>query len=76
MTWMMPIIFTVMMLFLPAALGVYMMTNSLLNITQQLIIEKIAPRGATPAAATASTDKADKGGKGRDKKGEIVVKSG
>ena len=60
-----------------------MMTNSLLNITQQMIIEKIAPRGTTPAgtAATAkgdsgSSEKADKGGKGRDKKGEIVVKSG
>ena len=77
MTWMMPIIFTVMMLFLPAALGVYMMTNSILNITQQLIIEKIAPRAATPAAtAKADSGSSAKGGKGRDKKGEIVVKSG
>jgi YidC/Oxa1 family membrane protein insertase len=79
MTWMMPIIFTVMMLFLPAALGVYMMTNSLLNITQQMIIEKIAPRGATPAATAkgdSGSENGGKGGKGRDKKGDIVVKSG
>ena len=43
MTWMMPIVFTVMMLFLPAALGVYMLTNSILGIVQQLAIEKFAP---------------------------------
>jgi len=58
MTWMMPIIFTVMMLFLPAALGVYMLTNSVLGIAQQLVLEKVAPRGGGD----------DKGGKG------IVVK--
>ncbi|CAN5583382.1 membrane protein insertase YidC [soil metagenome] len=44
MTYIMPAVFTVMMLFLPAALGVYMLTNSILNITQQLVMEKIAPR--------------------------------
>lgn len=44
MTWMMPIVFTVMMLFLPAALGVYMLTNSILGIGQQLVLEKVAPR--------------------------------
>ncbi len=44
MTWMMPGIFTVMMLFLPAALGVYMLTNSVLGITQQLGVEKLFPR--------------------------------
>ncbi len=48
MMYMMPIVFTVMMLFLPAALGVYMLTNSALGITQQLAVEKIAPRA--PAA--------------------------
>ncbi len=36
MMWMMPGIFTFMMLFLPAALGVYMLTNSALGISQQL----------------------------------------
>jgi YidC/Oxa1 family membrane protein insertase len=44
MTWMLPIIFTVMMLFLPAALGVYMLTNSVLGIAQQLAVEKFAPQ--------------------------------
>ena len=32
MTWVMPLVFMVMMLFLPAALGVYMLTNSVLGI--------------------------------------------
>src|SRR5258708_460902 len=48
MTWLMPIIFTVMMLFLPAALGVYMLTNSVLGITQQLAVEKLAARAGVP----------------------------
>ncbi|MGO8997813.1 MAG: membrane protein insertase YidC [Polyangiaceae bacterium] len=50
MMWMLPAVFTVMMLFLPAALGVYMLTNSILGITQQLVIERIAPRGGPPGA--------------------------
>jgi len=45
MMWLMPGIFTVMMLFLPAALGVYMLTNSILGIVQQLAVERLAPRG-------------------------------
>jgi YidC/Oxa1 family membrane protein insertase len=44
MMYMMPIIFTVMMLFLPAALGVYMTTNSVLGIVQALVIERVAKR--------------------------------
>ena len=48
MTWLMPGIFTVMMLFLPAALGVYMLTNSVLGITQQLVMEKVFPRAGGP----------------------------
>jgi YidC/Oxa1 family membrane protein insertase len=44
MTYLLPLVFTVMMLFLPAALGVYMLTNSVLGITQQLAIEQFAPR--------------------------------
>ena len=44
MMYMLPAVFTVMMLFLPAALGVYMLTNSLLGIAQQLAVERIAPR--------------------------------
>ena len=40
MMYMMPAIFTFMMLFLPAGLGVYMLTNSLLAIGQQLLVER------------------------------------
>jgi YidC/Oxa1 family membrane protein insertase len=43
MNWLMPGIFTVMMLFLPAALGVYMLTNSLLGITQQVVTQRLFP---------------------------------
>jgi YidC/Oxa1 family membrane protein insertase len=50
LTWLMPGVFTVMMLFLPAALGVYMLTNSVLGITQQLAVEKLFPRVGGPAA--------------------------
>lgn len=48
MMYMLPAVFTVMMLFLPAALGVYMLTNSLLGIGQQLAVERIAPRDKDP----------------------------
>jgi len=50
MMYILPGVFTVMMLFLPAALGVYMLTNSVLGITQQLVVEKIAPRGGGKSA--------------------------
>ncbi len=58
MMYMLPAVFTVMMLFLPAALGVYMLTNSLLGISQQLIVEKVAPRSPSSGSS----------------KGDIVVK--
>ena len=48
MAFLMPGVFTVMMLFLPAALGVYMLTNSVLGITQQLVVEKLFPRAGAP----------------------------
>jgi YidC/Oxa1 family membrane protein insertase len=38
--YMMPGIFTVMMLFLPAGLGVYMLTNTWLAIGQQVLVER------------------------------------
>jgi YidC/Oxa1 family membrane protein insertase len=50
MAWLMPLVFTFMMLFLPAALGIYMFTNSVLGITQQLVIEKVLSRSGPPAA--------------------------
>jgi YidC/Oxa1 family membrane protein insertase len=69
MMWLMPGIFTVMMLFLPAALGVYMLTNSLLGITQQLVTEKLYPRApGSPGASPKSDDIVVKrGGKDEDK---------
>jgi YidC/Oxa1 family membrane protein insertase len=55
-----------MMLFLPAALGIYMLTNSLLGITQQLVVEKLFPRaGGPPEGGAPATAKA----------GDIVVKT-
>jgi YidC/Oxa1 family membrane protein insertase len=50
MAWLMPLVFTFMMLFLPAALGIYMFTNSVLGITQQLVIEKVLSRSGPPGA--------------------------
>ncbi len=64
MTFLMPGIFTVMMLFLPAALGVYMLTNSVLGITQQLAVEKLFPRaGAPPPSQEIVVKSEDKKGK-------------
>lgn len=56
MMWLMPGIFTVMMLFLPAALGVYMLTNSILGIVQQLAVEKFAPSGPQKKAGEISVE--------------------
>jgi YidC/Oxa1 family membrane protein insertase len=70
MMWMMPIIFTVMMLFLPAALGVYMLTNSILGIGQQLVLEQVAPRSKSGDKDIIVTQKGEKpkgDGKGGDK---------
>jgi YidC/Oxa1 family membrane protein insertase len=44
MLYFMPAMFTVFMLFLPAGLGVYMFTNSLLAILQQQVVETHAKR--------------------------------
>ncbi len=40
MSYVMPLVFTAMMLFLPSGLGVYMLTSSLLGIAQQLAVER------------------------------------
>lgn len=64
MTYMMPAVFTFMMLFLPAALGVYMLTNSMLGIAQQLAVEQIAPRSEPPSREIVVKQKNEKiGGK-------------
>ncbi len=47
MLYFMPAVFTVMMLFLPSGLGIYMLTNSILGIVQQQAVERFAPRNAT-----------------------------
>ncbi len=54
MTYFMPLIFTVMMLFLPSGLAVYMLTNAIIGIVQQVAIEKYWS-GSQPPAAAAGT---------------------
>ena len=57
MTYIMPGVFTVMMLFLPSGLAVYMLTNAVIGISQQLIIERYyASQGlASPAVSSAKS---------------------
>jgi YidC/Oxa1 family membrane protein insertase len=54
MTFVMPAVFTVMMLFLPSGLAVYMLTNAVIGILQQLAIEKYWS-GQSPAPVAAGT---------------------
>jgi YidC/Oxa1 family membrane protein insertase len=54
MLYMMPAIFTVMMFFMPAGLGVYMLTNTWLGIIQQVLVEKWVQSRLATASATAS----------------------
>ncbi len=63
MTYLMPIMFTVLVLFLPAALGLYMLTSSALGIAQQLIVEKIAPRNPGKKGEIVVKQVDDAGGK-------------
>jgi YidC/Oxa1 family membrane protein insertase len=46
----MPLIFTVFMLFLPAGLGVYMLTNTVLGMIQMVIVEQQMKRQLAPQA--------------------------
>ncbi len=51
MLYLMPTIFTAMMFFLPAGLGVYMLTNTWLGIIQQVLVERwVQTKLKTPAA--------------------------
>ena len=59
MTYLLPGVFTVMMLFLPAALGIYMLTNSVLGIAQQLAIEQFAPNVGAPPKGEIQVREAD-----------------
>jgi YidC/Oxa1 family membrane protein insertase len=58
-TYVMPAVFTVMMLFLPSGLAVYMLTNSVLGILQQLVIEKYSggPTASPPGSGIVVIDK-------------------
>jgi len=80
MTWLMPGIFTVMMLFLPAALGVYMLTNSVLGITQQLAVEKLFPRvGGPPSSGgdiVVRREKQSDGKQSKDKRAALTAALG
>lgn len=51
MLWMMPIMITVFMLFLPAGLCLYMFTNSVLTIGQQKLIEHVGSKPTETVAA-------------------------
>ncbi len=64
MMYMMPAIFTFMMLFLPAGLGVYMVTNSVLAIGQQLLVERwLKGNAATPGQIEVREKSSGDGGK-------------
>jgi YidC/Oxa1 family membrane protein insertase len=63
MLYFMPALFTVMMLFLPSGLGIYMLTNSLLGIVQQQAVERFAPR--TPDIQVREKDGGDKSPTGK-----------
>lgn len=62
MLYMMPGIFTFMMLFLPAGLGVYMLTNSVLAIGQQLLVERYLRRSGGDGGQIVVKDKTSGGG--------------
>ncbi len=60
MQYLMPSIFTAMMLFLPSGLGVYMFTNSVLGIAQQLAVERYyAKQAAAKPGEIAVREKTD-----------------
>ena len=58
MKWIMPIMFTGMMFFLPAGLGIYFLTNTWLGILQQMFVERYYKQSNDDddGASTASSD--------------------
>jgi YidC/Oxa1 family membrane protein insertase len=62
MMYLMPGIFTVMMLVLPAGLGLYMVTNSVLAIGQQLFVERYLKANAGPTGEIEVREKSSSGG--------------
>ncbi|MNC98792.1 membrane protein insertase [compost metagenome] len=67
---MMPAMFTVFMLFLPAGLGIYFLTNTWLGILQQLAVERYYKSQQATEAPEGKAVDADKARKGKTKKAE------
>jgi YidC/Oxa1 family membrane protein insertase len=78
MMYMMPAMFTVFMLFLPAGLGVYMFTNSVLAIVQQHAVEVHArssvDKGRMEVSVSSSKPSSTKGSSGPTNKGSDKTK--
>lgn len=68
MLYFMPAVFTVMMLFLPAGLGVYILTNSVLGIVQQQAVERFGPK-ATPTWTGPAGGRTDQNAPGKREPG-------
>ncbi len=62
MMYMMPALFTFMMLFLPSGLGVYMLTNTWLGIGQQLLVERYLKAKAGGTSGTIEVREKTSGG--------------
>src|SRR6185437_1568540 len=62
MMYAMPGIYTFMMLFLPAGLGLYMLTNSCLAIGQQLLVERYLKGNKGPTGQIEVKEKSSGGG--------------
>lgn len=71
MLWFMPAMFTVMMLFLPSGLGIYILTNSVLGILQQQVVERIHPSGPTGGITVKEGPSGGPGGSGGDKLAKV-----
>jgi YidC/Oxa1 family membrane protein insertase len=67
MMYMMPVMFTVFMLFLPAGLGVYMFTNSVLAIVQQQAVEQHAKKSLDRGQVEVSVRPSNSGDKSSSK---------
>lgn len=67
MMYMMPVMFTVFMLFLPAGLGVYMFTNSVLAIVQQQAVEQHAKKSLDRGQVEVSVRPSTSGDKSNSK---------
>ncbi len=74
MRWMMPAIFTVMMLFLPAGLGIYFLTNTWLGIAQQLGVERYYRMRDERDGESTENDDVDPGDEDEDEDAEAFGK--